>query len=138
MLCYSPRLSASAWPRPRSTLRRARCVHAPLRGARHEQIAAGATQESHFIESVRGLRAIKSFRRGEERRSAWLSLLIEQVNAGLRAERLQLLLRSTNGLLFGVENVLVIYPARASCSSPSYRRACCSRSWPTSGSSHRA
>jgi ATP-binding cassette subfamily B protein RaxB len=84
-------------------------AHRALRGARYEQIAAGAKQDSHFIESVRGLRAIKSFRRAEERRSAWLSLLIEQVNAGLRAERLQLLLRSTSGLLFGLENVLVIY-----------------------------
>jgi ATP-binding cassette subfamily B protein RaxB len=84
-------------------------THRPLLAARHEQIAAGATQESHFIESVRGLRAIKSFRRSEERRSAWLTLLVEQVNAGLRAERVQLLLRSTSGLVFGLENVLVIY-----------------------------
>jgi len=109
MLVYSPRLSAICVAAAALYVATRALTYRPLRGARHEQIAAGATQESHFIESVRGLRAIKSFRRGEERRSAWLSLLIEQVNAGLRAERLQLLLRSTNGLLFGVENVLVIY-----------------------------
>jgi ATP-binding cassette subfamily B protein RaxB len=84
-------------------------AHVPLRDARHEQIAGAAKQDSHFIETVRGIRAIRLFRRGEERRAAWLALLVEQVNAGLRAQKLGIALRSANGLLFGVENVLVIY-----------------------------
>jgi ATP-binding cassette subfamily B protein RaxB len=109
MLAYSPTLCAICLIACALYVVTRALAHRPLRGARYEQIAAGAQQDSHFIESVRGLRAIKSFRRAEERRSAWLSLLIEQVNAGLRAERLQLLLRSTSGLLFGLENVLVIY-----------------------------
>jgi ATP-binding cassette subfamily B protein RaxB len=80
-----------------------------LQEARHEQIAGAARAESHFIETVRGVRAIKAFRRDGERRSAWLALLVEQVNAALRAQRLQIALRCANGLLFGLENVLVIY-----------------------------
>jgi ATP-binding cassette subfamily B protein RaxB len=84
-------------------------VYAPLRTSSEELIAHTARQESHFIESVRGLRAIKLFRRQDERRSAWLALLVEQVNSGLRAQRLQVLLRVTNGLLFGIENILVIF-----------------------------
>ncbi len=84
-------------------------VYAPLRAASEEQIAHTARQESHFLESVRGLRAIKLFRRQNERRSAWLALLVEQVNSGLRAQRLQIALRLVNGLLFGVENIVVIY-----------------------------
>jgi ATP-binding cassette subfamily B protein RaxB len=84
-------------------------AHAPLRDARHEQIAGAAKQDSHFLETVRGIRAIRLFQRGDERRAGWLALLVEQVNAGLRAQKLALALRSANGLLFGLENVLVIY-----------------------------
>jgi len=84
-------------------------VYAPLRAASEEQIAHTARQESHFLESVRGLRAIKLFRRQSERRAAWLALLVEQVNSGLRAQKLQIALRLTNGLLFGVENIVVIF-----------------------------
>jgi ATP-binding cassette subfamily B protein RaxB len=84
-------------------------VYAPLRAASEEQIAHTARQESHFLESVRGLRAIKLFRRQSERRSAWLALLVEQVNSGLRAQKVQIALRLTNGLLFGIENIVVIF-----------------------------
>jgi ATP-binding cassette subfamily B protein RaxB len=81
----------------------------PLREARHEQIAAAAKQESHFIETVRGVRAIKLFGRDGERRAGWLALLVEQVNAALRAQRIGVALKCGNGLLFGLENVLVVY-----------------------------
>jgi len=84
-------------------------AHAPLKDARHEQIAAAAKQDSHFIETVRGIRAIRLFQRGGERRAAWVALLVEQVNAGLRAQKLGIALRGANGLLFGLENVLVVY-----------------------------
>ncbi|HEP8842184.1 TPA: peptidase domain-containing ABC transporter, partial [Pseudomonas aeruginosa] len=44
-----------------------------------------------------------------ERRSVWLGLLVEQINAGLRTQKLQLFYQQLNGLLFGVENLLVIW-----------------------------
>ena len=81
----------------------------PLRTAGEEQIAHTAQQESHLLETVHGLRSIKLFRRHEERRGAWLNLLVEQVNAGLRAQKTQVALRLTNGVLFGAENVLGVY-----------------------------
>jgi ATP-binding cassette subfamily B protein RaxB len=84
-------------------------AYSPLRGAAEEQIAGAAKQESHFIETVRGLRAIKLFDRHEERRCAWLALLVEQVNAGLRAQKIHVLLRLLNGTVFGVENILVVF-----------------------------
>jgi ATP-binding cassette subfamily B protein RaxB len=85
-----------------------RLAYYPLRRAAEEQIAGAAKQESHFIETVRGLRAVKLFERHEERRGAWLALLVEQVNAGLRAQKIHVLLRFANGTLFGLENILVV------------------------------
>lgn len=52
---------------------------------------------------------MKLFERQEERRTAWLALLVDQVNASLRTQKIQVLLRLVNGTLFGIENILVVY-----------------------------
>ncbi|HEU4619130.1 MAG TPA: peptidase domain-containing ABC transporter [Gammaproteobacteria bacterium] len=83
----------------------------PLRRATEEQIVHAAKQESHFLETVRGVRAIKLFQRLEERRAAWLVLLVDQINAGVRAEKLQILYRLLNALCFAAENILVVWLA---------------------------
>lgn len=81
----------------------------PLRHATEEQIIHSAKQHSHFIETVRGVKVIKLFQRQDERRSTWLSVLVDEVNADLRTKKLQLLFKLVNGLLFGIENIIIIY-----------------------------
>ncbi|MBF4989482.1 peptidase domain-containing ABC transporter [Methylophilus sp. QUAN] len=81
----------------------------PLRNATEEQIVHAAKQQTHFIETVRGVRALKLFQRLDERRSSWLGLFVEQVNADLRTQKLQVMYRLLNGLLFGVERILIIW-----------------------------
>ena len=109
MMVYSPRLAAVCLAATALYAALRWLAHASLRGARQEQIAAAAKQDSHFIETARGVRAIKLFARGDERRGAWLALLVEQVNAGLRVQRLGIALRASNGVLLGLENVAVVY-----------------------------
>lgn len=81
----------------------------PLLRATEEQIVHAAKQQSHFLETVRGVKTIKLFNRQDERRSAWLTLLVDQINAGLHAQKLQLVYQQVNGLLFGIESLLVIW-----------------------------
>ena len=81
----------------------------PLRNATEEQIVHAAKQQTHFIETVRGVRTLKLFQRLDERRTSWLSLFVDQVNADLRSQKLQVMYRLMNGLLFGVERVLIIW-----------------------------
>ena len=81
----------------------------PLRRATEEQIVHAAKQQGHFLETMRGIKAIKLFQRQEERRSRWLGLMVEQVNAELRSSRITLLAQALNGLLFGIEHILVIW-----------------------------
>jgi ATP-binding cassette, subfamily B, bacterial CvaB/MchF/RaxB len=81
----------------------------PLRNATEEQIIRAAKQQSHFLETVRGVKTIKLFQRQDERRSTWLTLLVDQVNADLRSQKLQVLYRLLNGVLFGLERVIVIW-----------------------------
>ena len=81
----------------------------PLRLATEEQIVRSAKQQSHFLETVRGVKTIKLFGRQGQRRASWLSLLVGQVNAGLHIQKLQLLYQQLNGLLFGIADILIIW-----------------------------
>ncbi|NIE58120.1 MULTISPECIES: peptidase domain-containing ABC transporter [unclassified Burkholderia] len=81
----------------------------PLRRATEEQIVRAARQQTHFLETVRGVKTIKLFNRQDERHASWLSLLVEQVNAGLHVQKLQLLYQHLNGLLFGIEGLLIVW-----------------------------
>lgn len=80
----------------------------PLRLATEETIIHAAKQSSHFLETIRGARAIKLFGRQDERQASWLALMVDQVNANLRTEKMSIWYRLINGLLFGVENIVII------------------------------
>ncbi|WP_313280319.1 peptidase domain-containing ABC transporter [Delftia tsuruhatensis] len=81
----------------------------PQRNATQEQIVHAARQQSHFLESVRGVQALKLFQKLDMRRAVWLNLFVEQINAGLKSQKLQLFYAQANALLFGAENLLVIW-----------------------------
>ena len=83
--------------------------YSPLRNASEEQIVHTAKQQAHFLETIRGIKTIKLFQRQDYRRNSWLTLLVEQINADLCVQKLQLAYRLLNGLLFGTENVLIIW-----------------------------
>jgi ATP-binding cassette subfamily B protein RaxB len=81
----------------------------PQRYATDEQLAHEARSGTHFIETLRGMMAIKLNLRESERRSAYQNLVVDQTNAGVRVQNVGIVQRAANGLIFGVENVLVIW-----------------------------
>ncbi|MGZ5649390.1 MAG: peptidase domain-containing ABC transporter [Usitatibacter sp.] len=81
----------------------------PLRRATEEHIVHSAKQQSHFLETVRGVQSIKLFGRQEERRSRWLNLVVDAVNQDLLAQKLGLGFRSANGLVFGIERIAIVW-----------------------------
>ncbi len=81
----------------------------PLRLATEQEIVHHASQQSHFLETVRGIKAVKLFQRQNERRSSWLGLVAEQVNAGVRTQRLSIAFQTTNGLLFGLVGIAILW-----------------------------
>src|SRR5688500_1136288 len=83
--------------------------YAPLRRATEEHIVHTAKQQSHFLETVRGVQSIKLFGRQEERRSRWLNLVVDAVNQDLVSQKLGLGFRCANGLVFGIERVAIIW-----------------------------
>jgi ATP-binding cassette subfamily B protein RaxB len=84
-------------------------LYRPFRQASEEQIVRTAKQQSHFLETVRGMQSIKLFSREVPRTSTWQNLAVDQFNAGIRAQRLGILYQGLNGLLFGIENVVTIW-----------------------------
>ena len=83
----------------------------PQRYATDEQLAHEARSGTHFIETLRGMMAIKLNLRESERRSAYQNLVVDQTNAGVRVQNVGILQRAANALIFGLENVIVIWLA---------------------------
>lgn len=83
----------------------------PLRDANSEEIIHSAKQQSHFMETVRGMQSIRLFGRSEERRSGWMNSLTDEFNAQLRIARLSVSYQTANTLLFNGERVIVIWLA---------------------------
>ncbi len=81
----------------------------PQRYATDEQLAHEAKASTHFIETLRGMMALKLNLRENERRAAYQNLVVEQINASVRVQNVGILQRASNSLVFGLENVLVIW-----------------------------
>ncbi len=85
--------------------------YGPQRRALDEQIVHEGKSNTHFIETLRGMLAIKLNLRESERRSAYQNLVVEHTNAGVKAQNIAIVHRAANGLIFGLENVAVIWLA---------------------------
>jgi ATP-binding cassette subfamily B protein RaxB len=83
--------------------------YGPQRRALDEQLVHEGRSSTHFIETLRGMMAIKLNLREAARRGAYQNLVVEQVNAGVTVQNLSILHRACNGLIFGLENVTVIW-----------------------------
>lgn len=86
-------------------------LYRPLRLLTEESIVAKAKHDSHFMESVRAIQTIKLFQRENDRQGQWQNRLADSLNKDIRIARWNIGYDTTNRLLFGVENLLVIYLA---------------------------
>jgi ATP-binding cassette, subfamily B, bacterial CvaB/MchF/RaxB len=81
----------------------------PLRVATEETLVYEARQASHFLESLRGVQAIKLFNAQAERQSRFSSLVVDSMNASIAARKLELMFAVLHRLLFGLERVAVLW-----------------------------
>ena len=84
-------------------------LYKPLRLLTEEQIIAQARHDTHFMESVRAVQTIKLFQRENDRQGQWQNRLADTINQGIRITRWNIGYDTINRLLFGIENLLVIY-----------------------------
>lgn len=83
--------------------------YAPLRRSSEEEIIHLSKQNTHFMETIRGIQTIKLYGKQNIRQMTWVSLLINQINASLTTQKISMLFGFTNGLIFSIENVIVIW-----------------------------
>ena len=65
--------------------------------------------DSHFLETLRGIKTIKLFNGQDARRAHWLNLLVETVNRQLTTQKLRLVFRAVNTLLVGILAIVVVW-----------------------------
>jgi ATP-binding cassette, subfamily B, bacterial CvaB/MchF/RaxB len=83
-------------------------TYTPLRHASAEAIVWAARRDTHFLETLRGIKTIKLFNGQEGRRAHWLNLLVETVNRQLTTQKLRLLFTTCNSLLIGSLLIVVV------------------------------
>lgn len=89
-----------------------RCaLYRPLYVATEESIQAGAKEQSNFLENLRGIQTIKLFTSEPQRQGLWQNRYAEVINADIRLGKLSLGFESVKSVLFGLENIIVIYLA---------------------------
>ena len=84
-------------------------AYLPLRKSMEEQIMRLARQQTFVIETLRGIRTIKVLGREDSRNARWMNLLADTTNAQVATEKLTLLFKAANTLIFGLQSVAVIW-----------------------------
>ncbi|AOW46412.1 hypothetical protein A4S02_06110 [Acetobacter ascendens] len=73
-----------------------------------EQIVVDARQQTHFIETIRGMASIKLLGLRERRRTTWLNLLVDSINIRLRLQRYDLFYGRIGDLIFGADRLIMM------------------------------
>lgn len=109
MLLYSPTLTAVAVVAVALYVAVRIIWYGPLRRATAERIIRSASESSHLLETVRGIRTIRLFGRHEERLGSWQSLMVSDVNAKLQIQKLEIGYRLARRLLSGMFALLLLW-----------------------------
>ena len=84
-------------------------AYAPVRNRTERQLVASAKQQSHLLESIRGMQSIKIAGQEPMRRATYENLMVGTVNEEVRLSKLTLGFTVTSQLIFGVERIAVIW-----------------------------
>jgi ATP-binding cassette, subfamily B, bacterial CvaB/MchF/RaxB len=84
-------------------------AYLPLRKAMEEQIMRLSKQQTFLIETLRGIRTIKVLGREDNRKTRWMNLLADTTSAQVATEKLSLIFRAANALIFGLQSVAVVW-----------------------------
>lgn len=84
-------------------------AYRPVRDRTEQQLIAAARQQSHLLESLRGMQSLKVAGEESQRRATYDNLMTEAVNQEVRLARMGLGFNSASQLVFGLERVAVIW-----------------------------
>lgn len=109
LFLYSPRLAAIVLITVLIFLVIRLALFRPFRNLNEEAIVAAASEQSNFMETVRGMQSIKLFGKEVDRQTLWQNRYADVINTGIRLGKFRIGFDTANGVLFGIENIIVIY-----------------------------
>ncbi len=79
-----------------------------FRQANEEQMVLSARQQTHLLESLRGATGIKLMGHESQRHGEWMNHAVATQNQSVRIAKMNMIYGTVNGLIFGVENIVVL------------------------------
>jgi ATP-binding cassette, subfamily B, bacterial CvaB/MchF/RaxB len=79
------------------------------RRANEEAVVYAASENSHFLESLRGMASIKALTIGDRRQGIWNNYLVDRVGAELRVGKIDLIFTIVSTFLFGLDRIVIIF-----------------------------
>nr|WP_321459310.1 peptidase domain-containing ABC transporter [uncultured Vibrio sp.] len=86
-------------------------LYKPLRQLTEASIVSHAKEHSNFMETLRAMQSVKIFQRENDRQNLWQNRYAEAMNTDIRIGKWKIGFNTLNSLLFGIENIVVIYLA---------------------------
>ncbi|WP_259520146.1 peptidase domain-containing ABC transporter [Shewanella baltica] len=86
-------------------------LYQSLRLASEQQILALAGEQSNFMETIRAIQTVKLFGFESQREAIWQNHYVKATNRTITLGKYEISYQVMNKLLFGIENILVIYLA---------------------------
>ena len=111
MFVYSPTLGAIAAAALVLYLALRLVTYRMFRSRSEDSIVATAKEQSVFMESIRGMLSVKVFGQEEDRKRLWTNRFADRMNADIRLSKLQIGFTLGNGLIFGIELIVLVYVA---------------------------
>lgn len=109
MLAYSARLATLTLAVVGIYLAVRLILYRPARDGTEQQLAAAARQQSHLLETLRGIQSLKAAGREALRCTGYENLVVKTLNQDLRVGRLGLGFSTASQCLFGLERIAVIW-----------------------------
>ncbi len=83
----------------------------PVKQLNQQILESDAQQQTFFMQSIRAARTIKLANTGASTQAKWLNYFIDNTNQRIRLGQWNIGFSSVNKLLFGAENLIVVYVA---------------------------
>lgn len=84
-------------------------AYRPVRDGTERQLVAAAKQQTHLLESLRGMQSLKVAGEEPQRWATYDNLMVDTVNNEVRLARMGLGFNTASQLVFGIERIAVIW-----------------------------
>jgi ATP-binding cassette subfamily B protein RaxB len=109
MFFYSPLLGAFVVASVMLYLAVRFATYKPLKQATEVYLAKFGKQQTLLLETLRGIRPLRLFQREDEQRMRWHATQVDATNSQLAAEKLGVVVRSANMIVFGLQTVAIVW-----------------------------